>query len=140
MCHGAIEALVQGTTLRDDGLSFNLANHAPLVLQLLRELKAETLPQAAVPFFLALLRVAKAPFSGPLAPAPPVTHSTPTDYYPSLPKVQERGSYRADAARVMFSGSPQFPGHDSFLGSCRCQWSAGSPTKGAKSSTMVTPC
>jgi len=86
-------------TLSPDEIK-KLAEISPLVANILQKLFYK-LPRWAFPFFDLLMEISATPFSGSLAPIVPATN-TVLDYYPGLPKLRNRGSFKADKSSVIW--------------------------------------
>ena len=73
---------------------------APLLADLLKNIKATSLPQWSHAFFLHLIILAGAPFTGTAAPHHTAPAEVFTDLFPSLPLQRARGKFTADKKGV----------------------------------------
>jgi len=96
LCHAEFERLANGEPL-DSSLAVPHTLGAPAVVKLLSVLSTTSLPPRFWPFFRYLLAMAKAPFANNNpAPIPAVRGETVVNWFPALPKVQERGRFSLD--------------------------------------------
>jgi len=90
-----LRAVLEGTKPDGDSVT-KLLHFSPLFLGLLKDLGG-TFPPESLPFLQKLLKVAEKPFLLPPHPTEPPSPGSPLEYFPSLPKVRERGFFTSDS-------------------------------------------
>jgi len=106
-CHDTIRCLISPQSPTTEQL-LALADQAPLLADLLKNVKATSLPQWSHAFFLHLIILAGAPFTGTAAPHHTAPAEVFTDLFPSLPLQRARGKFTADKKAVRSPTAPYY--------------------------------
>jgi len=100
-CHEAMSDWISGLPVhQDQGKLSILLRFSPVLADLIIALKGQSPPKPCAEMLLELLLIAKSPFSGEFAQEYPPSPEKFNDFFPSLPKIRERGNFAADSQPV----------------------------------------
>lgn len=96
-----LKELCEGKSIRQNLQALEkVIFESPVILAFLKQFDA--LPQYAVPFFAMLIRIVEETFAGDEAQRVPNRDDSVLNYFPSLPKLYNRGRFLMDGKKVRF--------------------------------------